>query len=56
MKGWNPYDNGKTMGTTGVDNGVIINDEEFSNEARITLESGRHAQYSISCGVCGYPK
>ncbi|MCL2386733.1 MAG: hypothetical protein FWC89_04185 [Defluviitaleaceae bacterium] len=53
MQNWNPYDSGKTISTTGIDNGVIINDEEFLNDARITLESDGHAPYSISCGIYG---
>jgi len=53
MKDWNPYANSGTLGTTGVENGVILNDEEFSNEARITLERKGSAPYSITCGIYG---
>ena len=53
MKSWKPYVNDETMDTKGIDNGVIVNDEEYSNEARITLEAGGHAPYSISCGIYG---
>ena len=53
MKSWKPYANGETINTVGTENGVIINDEEFSNEARITLEKGGYTPFGITCGVYG---
>ena len=51
---WNPYDEGKTIGEIGSENGAIINDEELSNEeARITLEKGGYAPFGITCGIYG---
>lgn len=51
---WNFFASGKTIGTIGSEEGVIIRDEEHSVGARLTLESdGINAAYSITCGVYG---
>jgi len=50
---WYPYDDGKTISTKGSEEGVIILDEEFSNEARITLEKDGWTPYAITCGIYG---
>ena len=52
---WLPYAQGKTLGTTGSEGGVIKNDEEYTGAARITLEEGcLHAPYAITCNVATY--
>lgn len=51
---WSFFDSGKTIGTIGSEEGVIIRDEEHSEGARLTLESdGVTAPYSITSGVYG---
>lgn len=51
---WVPFDDGKTMGQTGSEQGVIIADEEYKHGARITLERNtRIAPYAITCGMYG---
>src|SRR5262249_28680366 len=51
---WLPIDNGKTEGTRGSEDGIIILDEEHIQRARITLEQGgRNAPWSITCGIYG---
>lgn len=45
-----------TIGTTGSEEGIIQNDEEYDNSARITLETcSRYGNdvYAITCGVYG---
>ncbi|NDJ60255.1 MAG: hypothetical protein GYB67_03970 [Chloroflexi bacterium] len=37
---WTPYEDGNTLGMTGTEGGVILNDEQHEAGARITLESG----------------
>lgn len=52
---WTPFDNGKTIGTRGTDAGQIVQDEEHSSGARITLEKQcKHAPFSITCGIYGW--
>ena len=53
---WYPYEDGKTVGTTGSEGGVIIRDEECPDGARITLEQETHMQvpFAITCGVYGW--
>jgi len=47
-------DRGKTVGTRGSEQGVIIMDEEHTSGARVTLESGgRTAPWSVTCGIYG---
>lgn len=50
---WQPFENGKTIGLTGSENGVIILDEEV-NGARITIERLGFPPYSITCGIYGW--
>ena len=51
---WEQFDNGKTIGQTGSEDGVIIADEKHADGARITLEvDGHFAPYSITCGIYG---
>lgn len=52
---WQPYDEGKTIGRTGSEGGVIQRDEEYAGSARITLEEGcLRAPYAITCSVYGF--
>lgn len=51
---WNPTENGETIGQVGSENGIIIEDEEYQDSCRITLEKdGVLAPFSITCGVYG---
>jgi len=51
---WLPFDDGASLGETGSEGGVILRDEEYRGEARITLERGGFAPFSITCGVYGW--
>jgi hypothetical protein len=49
---WYPFDNGKSIGQRGSENGIIIRDEEHGDGARITLERDGHiAPFAITCGI-----
>lgn len=51
---WYSIEDGKTIGQIGSENGIIIADEEFDKNCRITIEKdGCMAPYSITCGVYG---
>ncbi len=50
---WVEYDNGKTIGQTGSENGTILKDEEHELGARITLEKDGHTPFGITCGLYG---
>jgi len=50
---WHPYKYGETLGTKGSENGVIIREEEFDDDARITLEKDGYTPFGITCGVYG---
>lgn len=50
---WYSFEDGKSLGTRGSEKGVITRDEEYSQGARITLEKGKTAPYSITYGVYG---
>lgn len=52
MKKWAPYNNGKSIGGLGSENGVILYDEEFDSGCRITLEKCDR-YHAITCGVYG---
>ena len=55
MAEWYPYDDGKTIGQKGSEEGIILRDEEHPQEARITLErEGRIAPFAITCGIYGW--
>ncbi|WP_439152574.1 hypothetical protein [Winogradskyella sp.] len=54
MSSWISFDDGKTIGTKGSENGLIISDEEHLNGARITLEEKAFdAPYAITFGIYG---
>jgi hypothetical protein len=54
---WYTFDDGKTIGTLGSENGKILRDEEHSRGMRITLEHvmrlNRIAPFAITCGIYG---
>ena len=52
--GWLPYDEGSSIGEAGSDGGVIVRDDEYGGGARITLERGNFASFSITCGLYGW--
>ena len=54
---WNQFDEGKTIGRIGSENGEILFDEEHALGARITLEkvemlSKRY--FTVTCGIYGW--
>jgi len=54
MADWYPFDDGKTIGQKGSEEGVILRDEEHPQEARITVErDGTIAPFAITCGIYG---
>lgn len=52
MNNWVDYDNGRSIGTSGAEGGVILRDEEHKNGARITLKHGSN-YISVSCNIYG---
>src|ERR1700756_6055208 len=53
--GWYPFDGGRSIGSPGSEEGVIVLDEENDAGARVTLESrGRTAPFAITCGIYGW--
>ena len=50
---WLPFDGGVSLGEPGSDGGAIVRDDEYRGGARITLERGGFAPFSITCGVYG---
>jgi hypothetical protein len=51
---WRPFREGQTIGERGSEDGVIVQDDEHVEGARITLEhDGVIAPWSITCGVYG---
>jgi hypothetical protein len=52
---WDQIDRGKTLGTHGSEDGIILRDDEHPLGARITLErDGTTAPYAITCGIYGW--
>ena len=51
---WLPFDGGASIGEPGSDGGAIVRDDEYRGGARITLERGGFAAFSITCGVYGW--
>lgn len=51
---WYSFDEGRSIGQLGSENGRIVLDDEHPLGARITLESGGHHPYSITCAVSGF--
>ena len=53
--GWYVFDEGRSIGSLGSEDGVIILDEENDAGARVTLErSGTTAPFAITCGIYGF--
>lgn len=52
MKRWGAFKNGITIGNVGIENGIILWDEEFDEGCRITLEQCK-GYCAITCGVYG---
>jgi hypothetical protein len=52
---WYAFDDGKTLGERGSEEGVITRDEELDDGARITLErEARGIPFAITCGIYGW--
>jgi len=51
---WLPFDDGASIGLVGSEGGTILRDDEYRGDARITLERGGYAPFSITCGVYGW--
>lgn len=52
---WYAYENGRTVGQRGSEQGVILQDEAYAEGARITLEhNSSAAPFAITCGVSGW--
>lgn len=52
---WNPFDEGKSIGRRGSEEGIIIRDEEQGDGSRITIErDGNIAPLAITCGIYGW--
>jgi hypothetical protein len=53
---WHAAENGSTIGQLGSEEGLILEDDEHSGGARITLErrDGKPAAFAITCGVYGW--
>ena len=53
--GWQPYEDGATLGRKGTEGGQIIRDEEHPAGGRITLERDcLRVPYAITCGIYGW--
>ena len=52
--GWNDFDLGKSLGSIGSEQGIIIFDLESNNGARVTVEKDSQiAPFSITFGIYG---
>jgi hypothetical protein len=51
---WVPFDEGASLGEDGSEGGVILRDDEYRGDARITLERTGQAAFAITCGVYGW--
>jgi hypothetical protein len=52
---WNDFNQGKSIGTRGSENGLVLRDEEHESGARVTFEQGGYtAPFSITCGIYGW--
>lgn len=50
---WESYADGSTLGQAGIEGGDILKDEVIDGSARITLEKGGFAPFTITCGIYG---
>ncbi|GLV57151.1 hypothetical protein KDH_39890 [Dictyobacter sp. S3.2.2.5] len=51
---WFSIDEGRTIGTEGTEQGIILQDEEYVQGARITLEQCHYPPFAITCGIYGW--
>lgn len=52
---WEALDQGATIGQKGSENGIILQDEQSTLGARITLEKNtQNAPFAITCGIYGW--
>jgi len=52
---WLPHEGGQTIGQSGSEHGIILQDDEHGGGARITLERDcKIAPFAITCGIYGY--
>lgn len=52
---WHPFEDGTSIGEIGSEGGVILRDDEYRGEARITLErDGAVSPFAITCGIYGW--
>jgi hypothetical protein len=51
---WQSFDNGRTIGTSGSEKGIILLDEKHVDGARITLERDGYTPFAITCGIYGW--
>ena len=52
---WRPFEDGKTLGLPGSEEGIVVRDEEHVLGARITLERAASvAPFAITCGIYGW--
>ncbi|MBV8857309.1 MAG: hypothetical protein JOZ02_10290 [Acidobacteria bacterium] len=54
MSDWHPFDEGRSIGQRGSEDGSILLDEEHPLGSRITLERGGYGPFSITCGINGW--
>ncbi len=53
MSSWRAYDNGRSIGKTSAEGGLIMRDEEHPSGARITFKRGS-GYISVSCNLYGW--
>lgn len=51
---WHQFNDGKSLGQRGSENGIIIRDEEHLDGSRITLERDGYTPFAITCGIYGW--
>ena len=52
---WMPFEGGDTLGKSGSEEGISLQDEDLADNARITLERDtRAAPFAITCGIYGW--
>lgn len=53
MSNWFAFDDGRSIGKTSAEGGVILRDDEHPSGARITLKRGS-GYISVSCNIYGW--
>ena len=52
---WHQFDNGSTLGKIVTDDGIVIRDEEYCHNARITIsKNGDVSSFAITLGIYGW--